>query len=134
MAANEHQKKQREATIASALEAAATLQKKGVPLTLRGIAEEAELSHATILKPEIKAELYKRFSFSRSKKTESQEVDELKRQITELQEKLAKSHKVNANLRKDCKLLKEKLDKADAKYRYLLMQYASNIDKNVIQI
>ncbi len=131
MAENEFRKSQRENTIKVAVEAAERLQEKGVGLTFRAIAEEAGLSHATLLQPEVKVVLYEKFQFSRGKKNEDQKISILQSKIKELEKSLVKSRKVNADLRKQCKLLQQERDKFEKEYRYLLLQYAINIDKKI---
>lgn len=131
MAMNEFQKRQRENTIATAIEAASRLQKKGVDLTFRAIAEEAELSHATLLQADVKNALYKRFQIGQCRKKDAQTTENMKKRIEELEKSLAKSRKVNSDLRKQVKYLQNECEKIKLQFQDLMFDYAVNIDKKI---
>lgn len=131
---NDYQKAQREKTIAAAIEAATRLQAKGVNLTFRAIAEEADLSVSTVARDDIKMILYRDFSMGKKHGTGCGDVKNLQEELNRMREKLKHSQKVNNQLRAKIKILQEERDKIDLQYRNLLMQYAINIDKKIMPL
>ena len=131
---NDYQKAQREKTIAAAIEAATRLQAKGVNLTFRAIAEEADLSVSTVARDDIKMILYRDFSMGKKRGTGCGDVNNLQKELNRMREKLKHSQKVNNQLRAKNKILQEERDKIDLQYRNLLMQYAINIDKKIMPL
>ena len=134
MATNKHQKQQREATIASALEAAASLQEKGVTLTFRAIAEEAELSISTILQAEIKNALYSHYAIGRKKKDTPESVEKLQEELAKVKQELKHSQEVNRQLRNTIKAKTEESKSWELKYRQILYRYAIEIDKRIMPL
>ena len=131
---NDYQKKQREKTIAAVTAAADRLKAKGVKLTIRSIAEEADLSVGAVSKTPVKIYLIQHFRLGEKVQDDDFVIAELKTQIQVLNERL-KAERAQVNkMREECKKANNTSNTWELKYRNLLLRYALNIDKTIQSI
>lgn len=131
---NAQQKMQRERTILLVSDAVERLQSKGVKVTYRAIAEEADLSIATVLKDPIKYHLLQQYGIGGKVTNNQNLIDELNSKIQMLKDRLKVECTVAKKAKDECKKLKSERDAWELKYRQLLLRYAIDIDKKITSI
>lgn len=131
---NDHQKEQRERTIKAISDAVEYLKSKGIKLTYRAIAEEADILKATIMKEPIKIFLLKNYGIGIKDLDGASENEKLKSEIQKLHESLSAARSATKKAKEECKSLRKDRDIWEQKYKSLLYKYAVNIDKKITSI
>lgn len=131
---NDYQKAQREKTIAAVAEAAERLQAKGVKLTIRAIAEEADLSVGAVSKSPVKSFLIQKYQMGEKNTNNDIVIDNLNNRIQLLEKKVKAEHSSALKARAECKRLRGERDSWETKYRELLLRYAIDIDRKITSI
>lgn len=131
---NAQQKRQREKTLLLVSDAVERLRAKGVKETYRAIAEEADLSIATVLKDPIKYYLLQQYGIGGKAPNNQNLIDELNSKIQMLNDRLKAECAVAKKAKEECKKLKSERESWELKYRQLLLRYAIDIDKKITSI
>ncbi len=134
MAQNEHQKAQRQETLDAVDEAAKRLTQEGVKLTLRTIAEEAELSVGTVSKPQVKMYLMQKYRLGEKFPTDEAEIKDLQLRIAILEEKVKKERASAVKANERANRMQAERDAWELKWRNLALKYAMEIDKKTVPI